>query len=181
MHRHPLHDDRRPFSAIISFSFMVLLLLQVKPSKYLFRHLLPYPASLRRWKCPSLLERPWTCPTETLRKSLGVDGTFVTRRVRAAMGRPHAQCPHCYFFCYFVIHSLQLDGVLYKPPLVSLGCMTSIGSWASALSFFATISITLMLRCERPRLWSRPKEHLGYFHPVAAVTTCEKRFFSHRS
>lgn len=126
MHRHPLHDDRRPFSAIISFSFTVLLLLQVKPSKYLFRHLLPYPASLRRWKCPSLLERPWTCPTETRRKLLDVDGTFVTRRVRAAMGGPHAQCPHCYFFCYFVIHSLQLDGVLYKPPLVSLGRMTSI-------------------------------------------------------
>jgi hypothetical protein len=41
---------------------------RVKPSKYLFHRLLPYPASLRRWKYPSLLESPWTCPTEIRRK-----------------------------------------------------------------------------------------------------------------
>lgn len=61
------------FCATISFSLeisrrVILVPLRVKPSKYLFHRLLPYRGSLLRWKCPSLLERPWTCPTETRRK-----------------------------------------------------------------------------------------------------------------
>jgi hypothetical protein len=58
------------FSATIRFSLEKsrrVLLPQVKPSKSLFRHLRPYPVSLRRWKCPSLLVRPWTCPIEIRR------------------------------------------------------------------------------------------------------------------
>ncbi len=97
-----------PFSATISFSLeiprrVLLVPPRVKSSKYLFHRLLPYPASLRRWKCPSLLESPWTCPTETRRETVYVLYMGVPLHVRAAMGRPHAQCPHCYFFCYFVI------------------------------------------------------------------------------
>ena len=53
-------------------------------------------------------------------------------------------------FCYFVIHSVQLDCVLYKFLLGSLGQMASIDLWASTLSFLTTMSITLMLRRERP-------------------------------
>ena len=37
----------------------------------------------------------------------------------AAMGRPHAQCPHCYLFCYFVTHLLRR--IVQTSPLVSLG------------------------------------------------------------
>jgi hypothetical protein len=88
-YRHPLSlfftINSGPFSATISFSFEIsrrVLPVQprVKPSKYLFHRLLPYPASLRRWKCPSLLESPWTCPTESRRKTVDVDGSFVTRQ-----------------------------------------------------------------------------------------------------
>jgi hypothetical protein len=47
----------------------------------------------------------------------------------------------------------------------------------SALSFLATMCVTLVLRCERPRLWGRTKEHLGDFYPITAIATCEKCFF----
>jgi len=47
----------------------------------------------------------------------------------------------------------------------------------STLSFLVTMSVTLVLRRERPRLWSRTKEHLRYFHPIATIATCEERFF----
>jgi hypothetical protein len=123
-----------PYSATIRFSLGIprrvlplpLLLLvppRVKPSKYLFHRLLPYPASLRRWKCPSLLERTWTCPTETCRKAVGADGSFITRQ--GSEGETSRTMPALLFLCYFVIHSLRLDGVLYKP-LVFLGQMASI-------------------------------------------------------
>jgi len=46
----------------------------------------------------------------------------------------------------------------------------------SALSFLATMCVTLVLRCERPRLWGRTKEHLGDFYPITAIATCEKCF-----
>ena len=47
----------------------------------------------------------------------------------------------------------------------------------STLSFLATVRIALVLGCECPRLWGWAKEHLGDLHPVAAITTCEERFF----
>ena len=55
-----LYHYSGPFSATISFFLEILrrvLLVppRVKPSKYLSHRLLPYPASLRPWKCPSLL------------------------------------------------------------------------------------------------------------------------------
>ena len=83
--------------------------------------------------------------------------------------------PALLFFLLFVIHLLRC--IVQTSPLVSQGQITSINMWALALSFLATMSITLMLRRERPGLWSRTKEHLGDFHPVATVTTREKRFF----
>jgi hypothetical protein len=47
----------------------------------------------------------------------------------------------------------------------------------STLSFLATVRIALVLGCECPRLWGWAKEHLGDLHPVAAISTCEERFF----
>ena len=48
-------------------------------------------------------------------------------------------------FCYFVIHLLR--GIVQT---ASLGEITSIDLWASTLSFLTTMSVTLMLRRERP-------------------------------
>ena len=129
--------------------------MRVGPSENLFLHLPPHPALLRRWKCPSRLRRPWTCLIEDSRNC----------RWESVAHQPGdntgadvaANAPHCYFFLLFVEYSilLQQDGMQ-----TSMGPMnSSVDLWASTLSFLATISVTLVLRCKRPGLWSRTKEH----------------------
>ena len=181
---HPLNSGT--FSATTKFSLdksRRVLVRRVKPLKSLFRRLRPYRASPRRWKYPLPLGSPWTCPIETRGKLRICRWEYRCASGPATVschlvGEPHPQRPHCYFFVILLYIRYYSDDVLYRLPL---GKMTSVDVWASTLSFLATMSVTLVLGCERPRLRGRTKEHLGYFHPIAAIATCEKRFFSQRA
>ena len=97
-------------SVIMSFSLgksrRVLLAPRAKPSRFLFRRLRPYPASLRRWKYPSLLESRWTCPTET-RGNCRWELRCTSGSVSYCWGPRPPQRPHCYFLCYFSVQTLR--------------------------------------------------------------------------
>ena len=45
------------------------------------------------------------------------------------------------------------------------------------LALLGTISVALVLGRERPRFWSRAKEHLGDLHPIIAIRTCKECFY----
>jgi len=87
-----------------------------------------------------------------LRHEEAVDGSVVARRGQrryhaVGLGDLTRNARIVISFVILLYIRYDSDDVLYRLPL---GKMTSVDVWASTLSFLATMSVTLVLGCERP-------------------------------